>query len=112
MRSPAALPARRPASLAPSNEVRQDQTMAYEILPLTDDPEPYTWASPEDAAYYTVYARGDDGLAFAKVDTPSLEAAWAYVEMESNAPAPRASVWMGASFMEIRRPRWKPTEND
>lgn len=75
----------------------------YEIMPLTDEPEPYTWSSPEEADYYTVYARGEDARALARVDVPSLEAAWAYVELEADGP-PRALVWMGWSFVEISRP--------
>ena len=86
--------------------------VTYEILPLTDEPETYTWSSLEEADYYTVYARGEDGTALAKVDTPSLEVAWAYVEIECDATTPQALVWMGSSFVEIRRPRWASTESD
>lgn len=68
----------------------------YEIIPLRDNPEPFTWCSPEAAEYYSVYARGPESQARALVDTPSLNEALVYASISE---VEAVALWTGASFV-------------
>lgn len=90
------------ATVTSSTDVRascQADTVAeYEILPLRDHPEPYSWTSPEEADCFTVYERGNDGLASAQVDVPTLNEALVYAQVRR---IESALLWTGAMFVRV-----------
>lgn len=73
----------------------------FEILPLRDTPEPYTWVSITEADYFTVYERDDDDLAHARVDLPSFDHALAFALVRTEAPV---ELWTGTMFVTVSAP--------
>lgn len=71
----------------------------FEVIPLRDDPEDYTWCSPELADYFTVYERDDEDLAHAIADLASLDEALVFAMVRTEQPA---ALWTGRMFIEAR----------